>query len=294
MAQANWRTAGVTPNGGIPARTTICAQVAAAGYGNGSSDATADIQAASDACPPGQTVLLSAGTFRADQPIYVNISITLRGAGAGVTTIVKLNGAYRHPETGYLPQDANQIIVAGAGGAGSVVSYNYFDDAHIWYAPDWIEVSANASHFSGPHHVLFEGNRAVNFDSDFTHGSSYSHTVLRNHFAGFRLSYPGQSNARTIGLAYGAYNFSFVGNVLGIAGQMAGWTYDAGTVFNSDRHIWKLGYDPTYWEQEADPQVLASTIKEGNFDFLTNSVQWSGAPAAIPNSYYLTRNPAFF
>src|SRR5262249_15499507 len=47
--------------GGIPARTTVCANVSASTYGDGARDATAGIQAAIDACPLGQVVLLSAG-----------------------------------------------------------------------------------------------------------------------------------------------------------------------------------------------------------------------------------------
>src|SRR6185436_2552462 len=60
--------------GGIPARTTVCAAVDAAGSGNGAVDATARIQAAIDACPAGQVVQLSAGEFlvNGDHPITIN------------------------------------------------------------------------------------------------------------------------------------------------------------------------------------------------------------------------------
>src|SRR5713101_6543696 len=50
--------------GGIPTRTTVCATINASTYGNGSSDATAGIQSALDACPAGQVVQLSAGNFK--------------------------------------------------------------------------------------------------------------------------------------------------------------------------------------------------------------------------------------
>src|SRR6202140_1459936 len=49
--------------GGVPSRTTVCANLDAPAYGNGIQDATAGIQAALDACPAGQVVALSAGTF---------------------------------------------------------------------------------------------------------------------------------------------------------------------------------------------------------------------------------------
>jgi len=81
--------------GGIPARSTVCRTVDAATYGNGASDATAGIQAAIDACPAGQVVQLSAGTFTVNGGNYLLVSkgITLRGSGPGQTTIQKTDGA---------------------------------------------------------------------------------------------------------------------------------------------------------------------------------------------------------
>jgi polygalacturonase len=61
---ADWSHAGVVqPDGtrGIPARTTTCATVDAATYGNGTTDATQAIQSAIDGCPDVQVVLLPAG-----------------------------------------------------------------------------------------------------------------------------------------------------------------------------------------------------------------------------------------
>ncbi|HTO22868.1 MAG TPA: pectate lyase [Spirochaetia bacterium] len=79
---------------GVPARTTVCATVNASTYGNGSSDASAGIQAALDACPDEQAVQLSAGTFLINN-YFLGISkgITLRGAGAGTTILKRTNGA---------------------------------------------------------------------------------------------------------------------------------------------------------------------------------------------------------
>ena len=45
-----------------------------------------------------------------------------------------------------------------------------------------------------------------------------------------------------------------------------------------------------------DPKVLSTVIRDGNYDFLTNSQRWHNTPGgfAIPNSMYLTSKPAFF
>jgi hypothetical protein len=81
--------------GGVPNRTTVCATLDAADYGNGAQDATAAIQAAIDACPDNQVVLLSAGTFRVDgsEPITIDRSVVLRGAGPSATRLEKQSSA---------------------------------------------------------------------------------------------------------------------------------------------------------------------------------------------------------
>ena len=76
---------------GIPTRTTVCATVNAATYGNGGNDASAGIQAAVNACPVGEVVQLSAGTFTVNNRILISKGITLRGAGPGLTTLQKTN-----------------------------------------------------------------------------------------------------------------------------------------------------------------------------------------------------------
>jgi hypothetical protein len=195
---------------------------------------------------------------------------------------------------------ANKMMVARSSGAGSVVGYNYADDGYINYDLNWQEVGINGSHMVGPHHMLFEGNQSFNYDSDSTHGSSIYHTVFRNHFSGFRRSFAGSSNARTAGLGYGSRWHSFVGNVLGISGQMAGWIYQdpgdgsLGNAWSSADSIWRLGYEPIHWEQKADPQVVSTVIREGNFDYVTNQVRWDTSPQALPDSLYLSAKPAFF
>ena len=78
-----WESAGV--EGGIPARTTICATVTQAPYNadpTGAASAVTAIQRAIDACPDGQVVYVPAGRYRLDGTLtLINTSITLRGAG---------------------------------------------------------------------------------------------------------------------------------------------------------------------------------------------------------------------
>jgi hypothetical protein len=102
---------GVTYNGGIPSRTTSCATLSAATYGNGSSDASSAIQAALNACPAGQVVTLGPGTFLVNTFLRIGKAITLRGAGAGVTILQKTNGAV--PNVDSTGANAAPLVILG-------------------------------------------------------------------------------------------------------------------------------------------------------------------------------------
>jgi hypothetical protein len=205
----------------------------------------------------------------------------------------------------------NKVIVDRSSGAGSVVAYNYMDDGYINGSDTWVEIGLNGSHMVGGHHVLFEGNQSFNADSDQTHGNSIYHTFFRNWLTAFRKPFTALDGTavndatqestngplRAAGAHAYAYGFSFIGNVLGTAGQMNGWTYNCIASPNNipSKCIWELGWmDIT--PQGYDPNVAATAIQDGNFDYLTNTINWATSDTAhtLPNSLYLTQEPAFF
>lgn len=209
----------------------------------------------------------------------------------------------------------DKVTAARAAGAGCVFGYNYLDMGFIgdsFGGAGWVEVHANASHFTGPHHVLFEGNYAANADSDFTHGNSTYITHFRNHYSGFRHSYtdPGSSNVhndlvssdgvkRCGGITSFGYWHSFVGNVLGLSGQMSTWMYSGNSIFD-DKSVWLLGWDPTQ-QTGTDPKVVDSgfaghVLRAGNWDWKTSTQKWEDGTSVVtlPNSYYLSGKPKFF
>jgi hypothetical protein len=57
-----------------------------------------------------------------------------------------------------------------------------------------------------------------------------------------------------------------------------------------------LGYDPERWDMAPDSKTLATVIRGGNFDYLTNSVVWTDGLQAqtLPVSLYLSAKPGFF
>ncbi len=198
---------------------------------------------------------------------------------------------------------ANKVMVARSAGAGSVVGYNYVDNGFIASSPGWVEVGINGSHMLGSHHMLFEGNLAFNYDSDDTWGGALAMTVFRNHLTGRRRDFLDTGNVRTAGLMFGSWWHTFAGNVLGEAGRMAGWIFEdpgdgtyghATSRWGNQPTIWRLGYAPGAWDQGPDPRVRSTVVREGNFDYLTNTVRWDHGPQHLPDSLYLSAKPAFF
>jgi hypothetical protein len=198
----------------------------------------------------------------------------------------------------------NKVMVMRASGGGNVIGYNYMEDGWIGNNRGWVETGLNASHMTTPHYELFEGNESFNFDGDNTWGNSVYITVFRNHLTAKRrsvapLQLTDSQNMRAIGLMKGHKWYSFVGNVLGAANQnpspARGYVYDAPFPWtNSPIGMWRLGYDPENWKAPPDVNVTSTVIRQGNFDFATKQVHWSGAPQQLPASLYLTGKPEFF
>lgn len=201
----------------------------------------------------------------------------------------------------------NKVMVMRTTGGGNVIAYNYMEDGYGAGYPTIVETGLNASHMTTPHMELFEGNQSFNFDSDSTWGNSIYITVFRNHLTGKRRSIPpvsvsDQSNRRAVGLTLDHWWYSFVGNVLGSPGQTAnpapGFVYEMTANYGSDSRVpmWKLGYDGENWGPVQDAKVASTTLRHGNFDYVTNQIAWDPAitRTELPPSLYLTKKPAFF
>jgi hypothetical protein len=156
------------------------------------------------------------GSFRVEiRDSYVHTGSWPEPGGGGYV-ISLANGSSEILIENNILIDANKEMVMRSSGAGSVVAYNYADDGWIYGTETWVEVGINASHMAGPHHVLFEGNYSQNADSDYTHGNAIYLTFFRNWLSGQRRDFTDSANVRTVGLAYGSWWDSFVGNVLGV------------------------------------------------------------------------------
>jgi hypothetical protein len=220
-------------------------------------------------------------------------------------------------------------MVSRAGGGGSVVSYNYVDDTmydgNSGIGDYWIDMGINASHASGPHHFLFEGNWGDNLDADNTHGNSMYMTFFRNQGAGLRTPFTDPSIGKIVddftGTAYYCptgptncqpntsgplraagpmtynYWYAFVGNVLGLAGETTkgnGWTYQGDW---GGKRMFMLGWNTGNGGQDPYLNGVSGSyiLINGNYDYVNGAVTWvGGTPLTLPNSFYLSSQPAFF
>jgi len=227
--------------------------------------------------------------------------------GGGGYAISLANGSAEILVENCISIRANKNMVARCCGAASVFGYNYTDDAYDGGVAAWQEIGLNASHMVGPHHVLFEGNYGFNWDSDHTHGNAICHTIFRNWLRGVRRTFTditdnqtwtdtvadGAAPLRCGGATAYSYWHSFIGNVMGAQGQMTGFVYDNSLNNGPNAMIWFLGWDSNS-PNPSDPAVASSTIRDGNWDWVTSSKKWQNTPFTIPPSLYLMGKPAFF
>jgi hypothetical protein len=132
-ASANWKMAGLQSLGGIPARTGVCATLNPVG---GGSDDTVPIQNAINSCGTCSTwsssnncvVQLNSGTFTLSttNPINLNKSVVLRGAGVGATILNRTNGAILNSNNTVDGQHHQNIIAGGGYSLGT--AYNLSTD----------------------------------------------------------------------------------------------------------------------------------------------------------------------
>ena len=158
---------GMMAVGGIPIRSTTCAMLTPKG---GSTDDTAQIQAAINACPPGQVVQLTAGNFliNSGNVVLVNKGITLRGAGPKQTTLQKTNGAAPYPAPVPGPNPSPMVIVgtrwsSTSDSSGAAGSANLTADAIK--ASNAITV-ANTTGFSVGQFVLLDEASGAGWQND--------------------------------------------------------------------------------------------------------------------------------
>jgi hypothetical protein len=267
------------------------------------------------------------GTFRcAVTDSYMHSTVDPNPGGAGYGFGVNAYASDNLLENS-ISWNFNKVMVMRKSGGGNVIGYNYMEDGYGADYPTSPEVGLNASHMTTPHYELFEGNQSYNFDSDSVWGNSIYITVFRNHLTtlrrslkygtadGVKVRLSDTNNRHGIGLTTDHWWYSFVGNVIGYPsgylqypspfsprGQSLAFVYEwiggvaAGGNDGQYTPMWQIGYDAARWGSVPDAKVVSTTIRHGNFDYVTRAVAWDTKidSRELPASLYLTSKPAFF
>ncbi|MBK7586316.1 MAG: hypothetical protein IPI67_39785 [Myxococcales bacterium] len=174
-----WESAGV--EGGIPNRTTNCADVTKAPYNadpTGAADAAPAIQKAIDACPDGQVVFVPAGKYKIGSLIKLPSAITLRGAGSATVFDVvtstavrigglgpwpppKVNDSYRTPITSGATRASKTVDIADTSGVevGKMVMIDEEDDPTLV----WTKNGSSGRYRASMHRVEAKTATSVTF-----------------------------------------------------------------------------------------------------------------------------------
>lgn len=175
----------------------------------------------------------------------------------------------------------NKVSQFRASGGGNVFAYSYTDDGGIQWSPGWIETGIQASHYPTPHFELFEGNYSWNADGEFTEGNAIYITFFRNHLSDVEANTPGwlsQGGPHRMASAFFGHRwYNFVGNVLGVStGNYGSYSTDSNS--SAGNTIWRAGVFDN--DQAYDSRVRETMIRDGNFDYKSNSVSWWGIGGA--------------
>lgn len=186
------------------------------------------------------------------------------------------------------------MMIAG-GLTGTVFAYNYSTEIkNIQANTLGIDGGIHGGH---PNMILLEGNVFYKSVCDSYWGSNAHITLFRNHIKGHAVG----TTTANIAVDIQARNkfINVVGNVLGTKDFNGDYErIDENAPYWSTWAIYKIGYnsfgdgDPA----DNDPEVLETLIRHGNFDYVSDSINWEPGiqDREIPKSLYLQSKPAFF
>ncbi len=174
--------------------------------------------------------------------------------------------------------------MASVGSSGNVFGYNY---VHRGFQLTPITTSTRFSFFchgTFSTYNLFIGNKGGRGTIDDYWGSNHKNTLARNWFTASQLN---ETNGWTTGTLIAAENDrtnrwnNWVGNILNYPGQ-------------SGLSPWTIG--GSSWIPDDEAETVAVTLRHGNGNFITNTVEWDAAIAdqSIPACYYLAAKPDWF
>jgi hypothetical protein len=220
---------------------------------------------------------------------YVHIGIDGYGRDRGYGIFLDLHSSNNLVEDNILSTIDGGGVMTGGGASGNVIAYNYlhnisFDD------PWWLIGSPSINHAPHPKMNLWEGDTGAKADADIIHGSSSHNTIFRSRLQGWQNDTITTRN-NAVEIAAKNTSMNVVGSVLGTPGKSNRYEVLPGQPYDdwSEAAIWVLGVTSGV----DDPNVAATLLRHGNFDYVTNSVVWDPAITSheLPDSLYLSGKP---
>jgi hypothetical protein len=179
---------------------------------------------------------------------------------------------------------------------GSVLTYNY----HLTNSTNGSANPGNEEGLFNNHgccsgYTLFEGNDATSFISDDYFGGNQFATLFRNRLYGkTSLDTPGNTGSLTP-VIFGTYNrfANIIGNVLGLVGYTTNYQEvggDGNSCSYGNLAIYAFGKGNANCSGGGPPDDLhnaPSSFRWGNWDVVTNAVQWNNSevPTGLTNYY---------
>jgi hypothetical protein len=223
---------------------------------------------------------------------YLHGGIDGYGRDRGYGILLDLHSTNNLVEDNVLSTIDGGGVMAGGGASGNVIAYNYLHEI-LFDDPWWLIASPSISHSPHPKMNLWEGNSAYKAEADIIHGSSSHNTIFRSQSKGWQSETITTRN-NAIEIAAKNTYMNVVGSVLGTPGKSNRYEVLPGQPYDdwSDYVIWALGVGSGV----EDPDVVATLLRHGNFDYVTNSVVWDPAITNhdLPDSLYLRARPAWW
>lgn len=223
---------------------------------------------------------------------YVHTGIDGYGRDHGYGIYLDLHSSNNLVEDNVLSTIDGGGVMTGGGASGNVIAYNYLHNI-LFDDPWWLIGSPYLNHNPHPKMNLWEGNAGYKAEADIIHGSSSHNTIFRAQSKGWQSETITTRNNAVEIAAKNTY-LNVVGSVLGTPGKSNRYEVLPGQPYDdwSNNVIWALGVGSGV----DDPEVAATLLRHGNFDYVTNTVVWD---AAIPNhdlpaSLYLSDRPAWW
>jgi Pectate lyase superfamily protein len=223
---------------------------------------------------------------------YIHVGIDGYGRDRGYGIFLDVHSSNNLVEDNILSTIDGGGVMTGGGASGNVIAYNYFHDI-LFDDPWWMIASPSINHNPHPKMNLWEGDIGYKAEADIIHGSSSHNTIFRSQMKGWQSDTITTRN-NAIEIAAKNYYMNVVGSVLGTHGKsnryevLPGQPYDDYT----ERVIWALGVGSGV----DDPNVAATLLRHGNYDYVTNSVVWDPSIPNhdLPDSLYLSGRPEWW